>query len=176
MSNIGNQKIIVPNNVFLKINNDLGEIEIQGPLGGMKNTYPTSLELDFDTERSTLTVKSSKRSLRGTWRSTIQNLITGLSKGFQKTLKITGVGYRVLAEGNKLIFRLGFSHEVIYVVPSSISVICPKADTIVLVSPEKSKLNQIASEIRALRKPDPYKGKGIRFENEIIRLKEGKKK
>jgi large subunit ribosomal protein L6 len=106
----------------------------------------------------------------------IQNTIIGVSQGFQKRLKLVGIGFRVQKQNNSLQFKLGFSHEITFQLPDGIDAICPKPDQIVLFGIRKDYLNQTAAKIRSLRKPDSYKGKGIQFEDEILILKEGKKK
>jgi len=115
------------------------------------------------------------RTMWGTVRSNIRNLVTGVSEGFTKTLEIKGVGYRAAVTGNILTLSLGFSHEIKYVVPQGIEVKVDKSN-IAISGANKQKVGQVAAELRALRKPEPYKGKGVRYVDERVRMKEGKKK
>ncbi len=115
------------------------------------------------------------RTMWGTVRSNIRNLVTGVSEGFTKTLEIKGVGYRAAVQGNILTLALGFSHEIKYIVPQGIEIKVDKQN-IVISGADKQKVGQVAAELRALRKPEPYKGKGVRYANEHVRMKEGKKK
>jgi large subunit ribosomal protein L6 len=112
----------------------------------------------------------------GTARSRIQNLVTGVSEGFTKSLEITGVGYRASVQGNTLNLQLGFSHDVNYPIPQGIKVVCEKPTSIAITGADKQKVGQMAAEIRAMRPPEPYKGKGVRYADEQILRKEGKKK
>ena len=121
-------------------------------------------------------ITSSNKRIWGVERTQIQNTIIGVSQGFQKRLKLVGIGFRVQKQNNSLQFKLGFSHEITFQLPDGIDAICPKPDQIVLFGIRKDYLNQTAAKIRSLRKPDSYKGKGIQFEDEILILKEGKKK
>jgi len=172
MSNIGKQQLKVPNGVNILFNSNF--ISIEGPLG--KINQPISGEVKFSQEGQLLSSKSSNKVLWGTESSLIANAIKGVSQGFQKKLKLFGIGYRVQVQGKTLTMKLGLSHDVVYTVPAELDVICPKPDQIVLLGVDKAFLNKIASDIRSFKKPDAYKGKGILFDNEVLNLKEGKKK
>lgn len=172
MSNIGKRQLKVPNGVNILFNTNL--ISIEGPLG--KIDQPISGEVNFSLEDKRLSSNSSNKVLWGTESSLIANAIKGVSQGFQKKLKLVGIGYRVQVQDKTLTMKLGLSHDVVYTVPNKLNVICPKPDQIVLLGIEKDFLHKIASDIRSLKKPDAYKGKGILFENEVLNLKEGKKK
>ena len=115
-------------------------------------------------------------ALAGTMRSLLNNMAIGVSKGFERKLKLVGVGYRAAAQGQKLNLTLGFSHPVVYDVPKGVSVETPSQTEIVLKSSDKQRIGQVAAEIRAFRPPEPYKGKGVRYEDERVILKEAKKK
>ncbi len=115
------------------------------------------------------------RTMWGTVRSNIRNLVTGVTQGFTKTLEVKGVGYRAAVAGNILTLALGYSHEIKYIVPQGIEVKVDKQN-IIVSGPDKQRVGQVAAELRALRKPEPYKGKGVRYSDERVRMKEGKKK
>lgn len=168
------KKIDVPEGILLDFNQNLQSLVVKGKLGEIK--LSVSKDILVDQENNHLTIKSKNKKLWGTERTRISNAIIGVSQGFQKSLKLVGIGYRVQKKENSLIMKLGFSHDVIYRLPAGIDAICPKQDHIVLFGIEKDFLCKIASDIRALKKPDSYKGKGIRFEDEKLILKEGKKK
>lgn len=174
MSNIGKKKIDIPEGILLDLNTNSQNLIVKGNLGEI--TLTISKDILIDQENSQLTIKSKNKKLWGTERTRISNAIIGVSQGFQKSLKLVGIGYRVQKKENLLIMKLGFSHDVVYQLPEGIDAICPKQDQIVLFGTEKDFLCKIASDIRALKKPDSYKGKGIRFEDEKLILKEGKKK
>jgi large subunit ribosomal protein L6 len=116
------------------------------------------------------------RSMWGTSRTLVNNLVTGVTKGFEKKLEITGVGYRAALQGKNLQIALGYSHDVIYAVPEGIAIATPKPTEIVVTGIDKQKVGQVAAEIRAFRPPEPYKGKGVKYAGEFIFRKEGKKK
>jgi large subunit ribosomal protein L6 len=116
------------------------------------------------------------RSMWGTSRTLVNNLVTGVTKGFEKKLEITGVGYRAALQGKNLQIALGYSHDVIYPVPEGIAIATPKPTEIVVTGIDKQKVGQVAAEIRAFRPPEPYKGKGVKYAGEFIFRKEGKKK
>jgi large subunit ribosomal protein L6 len=112
----------------------------------------------------------------GTTRANIANLLKGVSTGYTKTMEITGTGYRAAVQGPNLVINLGFSHDVVYPVPPGITITTPRQTTIAVAGMDKRLVGQVAAEIRAWRPPEPYKGKGVRYDNEVIRRKEGKKK
>jgi large subunit ribosomal protein L6 len=116
------------------------------------------------------------RMMWGTTRANIANLLHGVSTGYTKTMEITGTGYRAAVNGPNLVINLGFSHDVIYPVPPGITITTPKPTTIAVAGMDKRQVGQVAAEIRGWRPPEPYKGKGVRYDNEVIRRKEGKKK
>jgi large subunit ribosomal protein L6 len=116
------------------------------------------------------------RSMWGTSRTLVSNLVTGVTKGFERKLEINGVGYRAAVQGKQLQLLLGYSHEVNYPIPEGITIVTPKPTEIVITGIDRQKVGQVAAEIRAFRGPEPYKGKGVRYANEFIFRKEGKKK
>ena len=116
------------------------------------------------------------RSMWGTSRSLINNMVVGVSEGFERVLEIVGVGYRAAVESGVLVLQLGYSHDIHYPVPEGITIACPRPTQITISGADRQRVGQVAAEIRAFRKPEPYKGKGIRYANEWVRRKEGKKK
>ena len=172
MSNIGKLKIKVPQGVTLTLEST--QITVEGKLG--KIVQPISGDVIFISDNNTLSSNSSNKVLWGTENRNIANAIIGVSQGFKKRLNLVGIGYRAQVIGKLLTLKLGLSHDVKYQIPDEIEIICLKPDQIILLGIKKDYLNRIASNIRSFKKPDPYKGKGILFENERLILKEGKKK
>lgn len=174
MSNIGRQKISIPEGVTVDINTLKHEVYLKGKIGSI--VHPFSKEIELSISNNEIKVISSNKRLWGVERTQLKNSLIGVSQGFQKRLKLVGIGFRVQKQNNTLQFKLGFSHEITFELPEGINAICPKPDQIVLFGIKKDYLNQTAAKIRLLREPDSYKGKGIQFEDEILILKEGKKK
>ncbi len=177
MSRVGNNAVQVPSGVDLKIEGVL--VTAKGKQGEL--SFAATEDVVISREEDQVWVKpvdESKRSraMWGTARSRIQNLVTGVSEGFTKSLEITGVGYRASVQGNTLNLQLGFSHDVNYPIPQGIKVVCEKPTSIAITGADKQKVGQMAAEIRAMRPPEPYKGKGVRYADEQILRKEGKKK
>lgn len=178
MSRISKQPIHVPGNVNFTISDN--EIIVKGPLGSLQQ-HLSSEHITISNENNTLlvnTINSSKQAhaISGTIRSLINNMITGVTNGFEKRLNIVGVGYRAQATGDTLNINLGYSHPISYKMPAGIKVETPTQTEVVIKGINKQQVGQIAAEIRAFRSPEPYKGKGVRYADEIIILKETKKK
>lgn len=178
MSRISKQPILIPDNVNLTLNNS--EIIVKGPLGSLRQDI-SSEHIDILSEKNTLLVNATNtsklaHSLSGTLRSLIFNMITGVTKGFERRLNIIGVGYRAQAAGDTLNMNLGFSHPIAYKMPSGITVETPTQTEVVIKGIDKQQVGQVAAEIRSFRRPEPYKGKGVRYSDEVISLKETKKK
>jgi|TARA_B110000971_G_scaffold206017_1_gene228940 large subunit ribosomal protein L6 len=172
MSNIGKNKIKIPAGVFVNI--DSSKILIEGKLGKLEHTL--SGDVHFELENNVIKSSSKDKMKWGTEHKLVHNAIIGVSKGFKKKLNLVGIGYRAQIQKKILLMKLGFSHDVEFLIPEGIDAICPKSDQIILLGIKKDFLNKTASTIRSLKKPDAYKGKGILFDNEILNLKEGKKK
>lgn len=178
MSRVGKAPVAIPSGVTVSVNPS--EVTIKGAKGEMK--YKTSPEVSVEVKDGKVIVlprdKSDKRSRTfwGTTRNQINNMVEGVSKGFTVKMEILGVGYRAAADKNYLTMALGYSHEIKYAIPAGIEIKCEKPTSIAVSGFDKKLVGQVAAEIRALRKPEPYKGKGIRYENEYVRKKEGKKK
>lgn len=172
MSNIGKKKISIPEGVQLSIDKE-NSIVFSGKQGELKENF--SKEISFEIFNKEIQLFSQNKALHGTERTRVYNSILGVSQGFQKGLKLVGIGYRATITGQELKLKVGFSHEVSYTLPQGVFGICPKSDYILLFGMQKSFLHRVASDIRSIKKPDPYKGKGIQFDNEVLILKEGKK-
>lgn len=175
MSKIGKQLIIIPENVEIKINQQ--EIKVKGPQGELSQSIPPQIKLILkEQELQVIPQEKSKNSsaLWGLLRALIFNMVKGVTEGFEKQLEIEGVGYRASLQGNKLILSLGFSHPIEVVAPAGIELKVDK-NVITISGIDKQIVGQIAAKIRAYRKPEPYKGKGIHYVGEVIRRKAGKK-
>ncbi|HEX7693141.1 MAG TPA: 50S ribosomal protein L6 [Sphingomonas sp.] len=177
MSRIGKKAITVPNGVTANIGD--GQISVKGPKGTL--TMPMVDDIKYEMVDGGISVQPANdtkraRSFWGMQRTMVQNLVTGVTEGFTKTLEITGVGYRATAQGKTLKLQLGHSHDVNFAVPEGIEIKTPDQTTVEINGIDKQKVGQVAAEIRRWRKPEPYKGKGIKYRGEYIFRKEGKKK
>lgn len=175
MSRIGKQLIQIPSAV--KINLESQRILVNGPKGELTLNLPSFIKAEIKDNSLIIAVKNpsekKQRALWGTYRNLIYNMVRGVIKGFEKKLEITGVGFKAVVSGNKLILNLGYSHPIEYNLPKGISATVEK-NIITISGIDKQIVGQVASEIRALRKPEPYKGKGIKYIDEVIRRKAGK--
>lgn len=154
-------------------------ISVKGAKGELKFPVSNSVSLEFGNEEIVVSAANSERqanALAGTTRSILHNMVVGVSTGFEKKLTLVGVGYRAQAQGNILNLTLGFSHPVNYSIPEGITIETPTQTEVLVKGADKQKVGQVAAEIRAYRSPEPYKGKGVRYANEVIVLKEAKKK
>ena len=181
MSRVANAPIPVPAGVEVKIEG--GRFSAKGPKGELGVALAEGVNLVQDDGVLQVSVDSAERraakklsAMSGTTRALVNNVTTGVSTGFERTLNIIGVGYRAQAQGSKLNLTLGFSHPVVYELPDGVSAETPNQTTIVLKAADKQKLGQTAAEIRAYRPPEPYKGKGIRYADEYVLRKQAKKK
>ena len=177
MSRIGKKAVAVPSGVTANIADKI--LSVKGPKGTL--TMPLADEIKYAVEGSEISVQPANdtkraRSFWGMHRTLVQNLVTGVTEGFSKKLVITGVGYRAAAQGKTLKLQLGYSHDVNIAVPEGLEVKTPDATTVEISGADKQKVGQLAAEIRRWRKPEPYKGKGIKYDGEYIFRKEGKKK
>ena len=176
MSRIGNRKLTIPAGVTVNIDNNI--ITVKGPKGELSYTYDKLITVEVND--ATITCKRANetkkaKSLHGTTNSNIENMLIGVSTGYEKGLEITGVGYRFNVQGNKINITAGFSHPVVVEVPSDIKVEQVNNNEITIKGIDKQKVNEFAANIRKWREPEPYKGKGIHYKGERIRRKEGKK-
>jgi large subunit ribosomal protein L6 len=177
MSRLGKLPVAIPEKVTVNVASDA--ITVKGPKGELKTIVNGDVIVSVtDGKVWVKPANDSQRSraMWGTVRANVKNLVEGVTAGYKKQLDINGVGYRAAAQGQILTLALGFSHEIKYIVPAGITVTVEKQTTIHLAGADKQKLGQVAAEIRALRGPEPYKGKGIKYSTETIRRKEGKKK
>ena len=178
MSRIGKKPIAVPGGVSASV--ESGTLTVKGPKGTLAMKLLDDLvkfEIAEGEIRVTpLTESQRSRAAWGMQRTNVQNLVTGVTEGFSKVLEITGVGYRAAAQGRNLRLQLGYSHDVNFPVPEGVDVKTPDPNTVEISGIDKQKVGQVAAEIRRWRKPEPYKGKGIKYRGEYIFRKEGKKK
>ncbi|MDN3525729.1 50S ribosomal protein L6 [Halomonas sabkhae] len=176
MSRVAKYPVKLPSGVDITLEGD--QLSVKGGQGELSMTIHSDVAVGQEDGQLTFQPSESARSwaMVGTTRALVQNLVTGVSEGFTRSLEINGVGYRAQANGQTLNLTLGFSHPVEYQLPEGVTAETPKNTTIVLKSADKQKLGQVAAEIRAFRPPEPYKGKGIRYGDEQIRRKEAKKK
>ena len=176
MSRIGNKAIPVPAGVTVSVAEG-NLVTVKGSKGELSFQFNSELEINVSaTEVVVKRPNDSKemKTIHGTTRALLNNMVVGVSEGFKKTLEINGVGYRAALQGNKLVVSAGYSHNVEMVVPAGLKVELPKNTTIVISGIDKQLVGQFAAEIREIRKPEPYKGKGIKYDYETIRRKEGK--
>jgi large subunit ribosomal protein L6 len=177
MSRIANAPVALPNGVELKLEGQMIEIKSsKGELKWRAHDLVSVVQEDAQIKVSANDTSKNAIALAGTTRSLINNMINGVVNGFEKKLSIVGVGYRAQAQGQKLNLTLGFSHPVVYQVPDGIKVETPSNTEIVVTGIDKQKVGQVAAEIRAYRKPEPYKGKGVRYSDEYVLRKQAKKK
>jgi large subunit ribosomal protein L6 len=177
MSRIGKKPIPVPKNVTATV--DGQKVTVKGPKGQLSLTLVDDVEVSMEEGSVVVRPRGDAKRARSMWgmsRSLVDNLMKGTTNGFTRTLEITGVGYRAAMDGKSLKLQLGYSHDVFYPVPEGISILVPKPTEITISGIEKDKVGQVAAEIRGFRGPEPYKGKGIRYQGEFIQRKEGKKK
>jgi len=175
MSRIGKKPIIIPEGVDVTIEG--GKVKVKGPLGELERVFDTSIFIEKVENTVKLTPKRKgvkTNALWGTYASLVNGMVEGVSKGFSKSLIIEGIGYRAQLEGKTLVLNLGFSHQIRMEAPEGINIKVEK-NKMAVSGIDKQLVGETAAKIRALKKPEPYKGKGIRYENEIIRRKAGKK-
>ena len=176
MSRIGKAPIPVPSGVSVTIGD--GVVEVSGPKGSLNSTIPGDLRVRQDEDQLLVERPDDEResrSLHGMYRSLVNNMVVGVTEGFRKELDIVGVGYRAAAKGkNALDLQLGFSHPVEVVAPEGIEFVVPQPTRIEIHGIDKQMVGQVAADIRSLRKPEPYKGKGVRYVDERVRRKAGK--
>lgn len=175
MSRIGKLPVEIPQGV--KVNIAKGSFSVEGPKGKLTQDYRPLVS--FKTEGSFVEVlrkneSKEARSLHGLYRKLLDNMVIGVSRGFEKILLINGVGYRAEIKGKELLLNLGFSNQISYVVPQGIEIEVENQTRVIIKGIDKALLGQAAADIRSIRPPEPYKGKGIRYENEYVRRKEGK--
>ena len=175
MSRIANAPVAIPAGVEVKLNGQ--DLLVKGAKGELNFGVHKDVEVvQEDSELRFSPRAHSGRAMAGTMRSLVQNMVTGVSEGFERRLDLQGVGYRAQAQGRTLTLQLGFSHPVEYELPEGIEAQTPSQTEVVVSGIDKQKLGQVCAEIRAFRPPEPYKGKGVRYQGEYVRRKEAKKK
>ena len=177
MSRIGKKPVPIPSGVTANVEGQT--VKVKGPKGQLQVVLPDDVMVKMDNGEVKVDPRNETkraRSMWGTSRTLVNNLVTGVTKGYEKKLEITGVGYRAALQGKNLQIALGYSHDVVFAIPEGIAIATPKPTEIVISGIDKQKVGQVAAEIRAFRPPEPYKGKGVRYAGEKVRRKEGKKK
>lgn len=177
MSRIAKYPIAVPKGVEVTLASDT--ISVKGPLGTIARPADPNVELKREGEHLVCTALGNSRhatAMSGTMRALVANMVAGVTKGFERKLSLVGVGFRAQAQGDRLNLSLGFSHPVVHQMPKGVKVATPTQTEIVLTGIDKQLVGQVAAEVRAYRAPEPYKGKGVRYANEVVVLKETKKK
>ena len=175
MSRIGRAPISVPAGVDVKVENNV--VTVKGPLGTLTENINAAMTVKVDAGVLTVTRPNDEnemKALHGLTRALIANMVTGVTKGYEKKLLIVGVGYRAEKSGTKLVLKLGHSHDIYFDETADVKFEVPDANTVVVKSPSKQKCGQVAAEIRSKRPPEPYLGKGVKYEDERIRRKAGK--
>lgn len=177
MSRIGKKPVAIPDGVTASL--DGQTVSAKGPKGELQFVVNEEVLVKLEEGEVTVTPANETKNARAQWgmsRTMIENIFTGVKDGFTKKLEINGVGYRAAMKGNSLELSLGFSHPVSYEAPAGITIVCPKPTEINISGHDKQVVGQVAAEIRAYRPPEPYKGKGVKYSDEVIFRKEGKKK
>lgn len=177
MSRVGKHPVLIPSGVTVAV--DGQRVHASGKQGTLDRTLMREVRITREDNKISIRPRDDllrARMMWGTARTLVANLVEGVSQGFSRKLEITGVGYRVQVQGNTLVMQLGYSHDVRYPAPEGISIQCPDQTHIVISGASKELVGQVASEIRAFRPVEPYKGKGIKYDNEFVIRKEGKKK
>jgi len=175
MSRIGKQPVVIPAGV--KVNVDGGKIKVEGPKGKLELSWHPNMKVESDGKAVQVTRPDDERlnrSLHGLTRSLIKNMVEGVTKGYEKRLKIEGIGYQAKLDKKAVVLMVGYANNIVMTPPDGVTAEVPDPNTIVIKGADKQKVGQFAAEIRASRKPEPYKGKGIMYEGEKIRRKEGK--
>lgn len=175
MSRIGNKVITLPAGVEITQNGN--DVTVKGPKGELTRTFNPNIKINIDGTEVTLTRpddSKENKTMHGTMRANLNNMVIGVSEGFEKSLELIGVGYRSQLQGKKLVLNVGYSHPVEFEAPEGITFEVPSNTQIVVKGINKEQVGQIAAEIRGVRPPEPYKGKGIRYTGEYVRRKEGK--
>ena len=177
MSRIGKKAVPLPSGVTANVEGQT--VKMKGPKGNLQLVLAEDVSVTMESGAIKVDPRNETKRARamcGTSRTLVANLVTGVTKGFERKLEITGVGYRAAVQGKNLQLALGYSHDVVFPIPEGITVVTPKPTEIVITGIDKQKVGQVASDIRDFRPPEPYKGKGVKYAGEFIFRKEGKKK
>ena len=177
MSRIGKKPVVVPAGATAKVDGQL--VSVKGAKGQLEFLVPDEVSVTQQDNAIKVDPRGDSKRARALWgtaRARVNNIVVGVTKGFEKKLEITGVGYRAAVQGKNLQLALGYSHDVVFPIPTGITIVTPKPTEITISGTDRQQVGQIAAEIRALRGPEPYKGKGVKYVDEFIFRKEGKKK
>jgi large subunit ribosomal protein L6 len=177
MSRIGKRAVAVPSGITANIEGQT--VKVKGPKGALSVVLPDDVAVKLEGGQIKVDPRNETKRARSQWgtsRTLVANLITGVTKGFEQRLEINGVGYRAAVQGKNLQLALGYSHDVVYPIPEGITIATPRPVEIVITGMDRQKVGQVAAEIRDFRPPEPYKGKGVKYADERIFRKEGKKK
>ena len=175
MSKVGKLPVAIPAGVTVTVANNV--MTVKGPKGELKQPFSSNIKIDVQSNEAVLTTLNDTKQAgadHGLYRSLLNNMVKGVSEGFTKTLVITGVGYRAEVKGKELVMNLGYSSDYIVIIPNGVTVATTPDGKVTITGIDKQLVGEFSSQIRKLRKPEPYKGKGIRYENEVIRRKVGK--
>src|SRR6266540_3099543 len=177
MSRVGRKAVAIPSGVTANVEGQT--VKVKGPKGTLQLVLPDEVVVKVEGDSVTVDPRNETKRARAMWgtsRTLVSNLVTGVTKGFEKKLEITGVGFRAAVQGKNLQLALGYSHDVVFPIPNGITVATPKPTEIMITGMDRQKVGQVAAEIRDFRGPEPYKGKGVKYAGEYIFRKEGKKK
>jgi large subunit ribosomal protein L6 len=177
MSRIGKKPVAVPSGVTAKVEGQ--RVAVKGAKGELSFTVPDDVTVKFENGAILVDPRNDTKSAQAMWgmaRSIISNLVTGVTTGYEKRLEITGVGYKAAVQGKNLQLSLGYSHDITFPIPAGVTITTPRPVEIAIAGIDKRQVGQVAAEIRGLRPPEPYKGKGVKYAGEFIFRKEGKKK
>jgi large subunit ribosomal protein L6 len=177
MSRVGKKPVAIPSGVTASVEGQT--VNVKGPKGALSLVVHGDVAVKVDGKEVKVDPRADTKRARamwGTYRSLLDNIMTGVTKGFERKLEITGVGYRASVQGKNLQVQLGYSHDIVYPIPDGVTIAVPRPTEIVVSGIDGQKVGHVAAEIRAFRKPEPYKGKGVKYSNEQIFRKEGKKK
>lgn len=175
MSRVGKKDILVPKNV--KISQAHNEVKVEGPKGRLDFNVPANFKIKIEAEKISIARPSDSKSdisLHGLIRTYINNMVKGVTDGFQKDLEIQGVGFKAQSQGKSVVLNLGFSHPITYQIPEGITIETPKPNQVIVKGIDKAKVGEVAAKLRSFFEPEPYKGKGIRYVGEYVRHKAGK--
>ena len=175
MSRIGNKIVVLPAGVEIK--QDGNDITVKGPKGELKRTFSSDIKMNIEGNEVTFTRPNDSKEMKtihGTTRANFNNMVVGVSEGFQKALELIGVGYRAQLQGKKLVLNVGYSHPVEIEAPAGIEIEVPSNTSVIIKGSDKEVVGELVANIRGVRPPEPYKGKGIRYVGEFVRRKEGK--
>jgi len=177
MSRIAKNPVVLPQGVDVVLTHD--QITVKGPLGALSQAILPSVKIDRNADSlqcAAIENQPNGSAMSGTMRALLSNMVIGVTKGFEKKLTLVGVGYKAQAQGTKLNLALGFSHPIVHEMPNGIKVETPTQTEILIKGIDRQLVGQVAAEVRAYRSPEPYKGKGVRYANEVVTIKETKKK